>query len=99
MKHSTRQTLDILLFSGQDDQDDTNLTTSHATSTSEYVLCSEVRVSGLLATRHVYMVGTCPSSYTDVAVVRQCTKAVEADQYSYVMDVPVYSITTKLVYR
>ena len=78
---------------------DYNLTSSHATSSAEYVICSEVRVSGLLANRHVYMIGTCPPEYRDVAVVRQCTKSVEGDQYSYVMDVPVFSLTTKLIYR
>lgn len=56
----------------------------------------------LISKYHVYMIGKCPASFhDDFSLAAMCQRKRHADppiQYSYLMDIPVLSLTTNLTY-
>ena len=61
--------------------------------------CEEVRVSAALVTRHVSLVATCPPGQPDPGQVAGCGRRAGAGRYSHLLDIPVASLDTGLVYR
>ena len=45
------------------------------------------------------MVADCPASYPDQTAVHRCMKTVPDEQYNYLLDLPVYSLNTRIMYR
>ena len=61
--------------------------------------CEEVRVSAALVTRHVSLVAACPPGHPDPGHVAGCGRRAGAGRYSHLLDIPVASLDTGLVYR
>ena len=61
--------------------------------------CEEVRVSAALVTRHVSLVATCPPGHPAPGHVAGCGRRAGAGRYTYLLDIPVTSLDTGLVYR
>ena len=61
--------------------------------------CEEVRVSAALVTRHVSLVATCPPGHPDPGHVAGCGRRAGAGRYTHLLDIPVTSLDTGLVYR
>lgn len=77
-----------------------NITESQDLVTSGHLTCEEVRVSGLLASRHVFMVTSCPRHFRGPpSVAAQCARRpVGSGLYSYSLDIPVTSAASGRVY-
>ena len=63
--------------------------------------CEEVRVSAALVTRHVSLVATCPPGHPAPGHVAGCGRRAGpgAGRYTHLLDIPVTSLDTGLVYR
>ena len=63
--------------------------------------CEEVRVSAALVTRHVSLVATCPPGHPAPGHVAGCGRraGAGAGRYTHLLDIPVTSLDTGLVYR
>ena len=61
--------------------------------------CEEVRVSAALVTRHVSLVATCPPDHPAPGHVAGCGRRAGAGRYTHLLDIPVTSLDTGLVYR
>ena len=63
--------------------------------------CEEVRVSAALVTRHVSLVATCPPDHPAPGHVAGCGRraGAGAGRYTHLLDIPVTSLDTGLVYR
>ena len=61
--------------------------------------CEEVRVSAALVTRHVSLVATCPPGHPAPGHVAGCGRRSGVGRYTHLLDIPVTSLDTGLVYR
>ena len=57
-----------------------------------------MRISGLLLERQIYMISSCPPGYPDTQTRERCGRS-DREDYTYLMDIPVSSLTTGQVYR
>ena len=82
------------------EEETVNITESQHLLTSGHLTCEEVRVSGLLASRHVMMVTSCPRHFRgDESVSAQCARRPAGPGlYSYTLDIPVTSAASGRVY-
>ena len=59
-------------------------------------MCKGTKIAG--AYKYYYMIGECPTGYTDKTILERCSKQVSRDNYTYHLDIPVSSSSSGRAY-